>query len=71
MSGLLLLTIPQAAAELGVSRWTMAAMVARGDIGHIPFKGGRKRVPRSELLSYVMERTVRGSLGAAELRRLG
>lgn len=51
----LLLTIPQAAAELNVSPRTVAARLAAGEIVSITI-GRRRLIPRSALDAFVSDR---------------
>ncbi len=57
----LLLTVPEAAAELGVSRAFLYRMVASGDI--VSFKLGRaRRQPYEELQRWVRERAAQAQV---------
>ena len=48
-----LLTVPEAAKRLGISRSAVYVLIARGELEHVPVYGARKRVLGRSLAAYV------------------
>lgn len=63
----MLLTIPQVAERLGVSRWRVYARINNGEIGYVKSPSGRKRITEEELQRYIARHTVPAASASNEV----